>query len=58
MTAWWEGRRFFACRCGARDEETAERKLSSLDCWMCHAPDSMKEWWPPEARQAKEQSNA
>lgn len=41
---WHEGRRFFACRCGARDE-TRGGGTPTL-CWSCFAPDPV-EWVPP-----------
>lgn len=43
--AWHDGRTFYACLCGARDECTGDAP-GSLPCWECRTR-TMRQWVPP-----------
>ena len=43
--AWHDGRTFYACDCGARDERTGDAP-PTLPCWNCKGG-IMAQWVPP-----------
>lgn len=44
--AWYDGRTFFACPCGARDERTGGDQPRTIQCWSCKQK-SARQWLPP-----------
>jgi hypothetical protein len=43
--AWHDGRSFYACHCGARDERTRDAP-PTVPCWNCKGG-IMAQWVPP-----------
>lgn len=57
MTAWHEGRTFYACPCGCQDERTkahAEHP-ETLPCWGDKCGGTMKQWIPPAVARERAQ---
>jgi hypothetical protein len=49
--AWHDGRTFFYCHCGARDERTGDA-AATLPCWNCKGG-VMAQWVPPAVAAAR-----
>lgn len=60
MKPWHEGRTFYACPCGARDEKTAADLVHplALDCWGCKGTGSMAQWIPPAVKRERDATAA
>ena len=48
MSVWHEGRAFYRCTCGARDERRSDQpQPETLPCWWPDCPETATQWVPP-----------
>lgn len=48
IPAWYMGRAFYICRCGARDERRPDQdQPKTLACWYPGCRETMTQWVPP-----------